>query len=279
VDQRRFSLVAAILALSVIVVFSFRACTSEKFALKREKPEKVKVKVEVEPKIKPEIKGRIAIVLDDFGYTKKNLEGLKKIGVPVTMAVLPDIAHTKAACDFARKNGFEVILHLPMEPEKRTSFMEEDTILGEMDDRKVGSVLNKSIDSVYPAVGASNHMGSRGTQDRRIMSIVLSDLKDKDMYFLDSRTTGRSVCEEVAGKTGISFAVRDVFIDNELDEAHIRQQMDKAARIALKKGTAVAIGHDRTVTVEALGKIVPDIREQGIEFVKLSEIVKVTSDE
>ena len=79
---------------------------------------------------------------------------------------------------------------------------------------------------------------------------------------------------KAAQKAGISFAGRDIFIDNRLDREYIREQLKKAEKIAHENGEAVAIGHDRVLTVQVLKEAVPEMKKNGIRFIFLSEIVK-----
>ncbi|MEA3489112.1 MAG: divergent polysaccharide deacetylase family protein [Candidatus Omnitrophota bacterium] len=215
----------------------------------------------------------VALVLDDFGYTRRNLEALRKIDVPVTLAVLPNVPYTHKVCAFAGKNGQEVILHLPMEPESGEAHLEQDTIRADMDDASVRRIIARDLDSVSSAKGASNHMGSKATKNRRLMKVVLGDLKERNMFFLDSLTTRESECGRVARELDIPYAKRDIFIDNELDPGHIRKQMEKLERLALANGKALAIGHDRAVTIEVLREVVPKMSEKGIRFVTLSDYI------
>ncbi|MDP8298930.1 MAG: divergent polysaccharide deacetylase family protein [Candidatus Tantalella remota] len=216
----------------------------------------------------------IALVLDDFGYTKKNLNAFAEVGVPMTLAVLPNLSHSKEVCSFAKKNGMEVILHLPMAPEKNTGSLEKDTVSDELDRKDVKRVMANAFRSVPGATGASNHMGSKATKDVRVMNWVIADIKERNLYFLDSLTTGESVCRQVALGKDVPYAVRDVFLDNELDSAHIEAQMKKLVRIAKKNGYAVGIGHDRAVTAKVLADIVPGIEKKGVRFVTLSELIR-----
>ncbi len=216
----------------------------------------------------------IAIVLDDFGYTGKNLNALKKAGVPMTLAVLPNLSFSREVCTFAEKNGMEVILHLPMEPEKVTGSLEKDTVSSEMSRSDVKRVMADAFRSVPGATGASNHMGSKATQDAQVMNWVMADIKGRKLFFLDSLTSGGSVCRQTAAGKNVPFAVRDVFLDNKQDSAHIEEQMEKLVRIARKNGYAVGIGHDRTVTVNILADIIPEIKKKGVRFVTLSELIR-----
>lgn len=237
-------------------------------------PEQEVAEVKVEEKIEEEIKAPlVALVLDDFGYSKKNLESLKEIGAPVTLAVLPNIPYSEEVCRFAEENDMEVILHLPMEPKDSTLALEKDTILVGNDDDAIKGSLKSSLTSVSSAKGVSNHMGSKATSDARVISVIFGYLKERDLYFLDSVTTNASVCEEVAREKDLAYVKRDIFIDHEKNIEYIKAQLAKVEKVAIRDGSCVAIGHDRGQTIEVLREVVPAMKEKGVKFVKLSEII------
>jgi polysaccharide deacetylase 2 family uncharacterized protein YibQ len=222
----------------------------------------------------------VALVLDDWGYTRKNLQILKDMETSFTIAVLPDAPHSKAVSSFAEKNGIEVILHLPMEPEKAEAQLEEETILAGMSSEDVKKILARDLETVSPAKGVSNHQGSKATKDERIMAIVLSEMKKKGLFFFDSLTTTGSVCERIAKKEGVLYAKRDLFLDEKADEEYIEGQMKKLERLARRQGYASAIGHERPQTLKVLREVIPEMKKRGIEFVALSVIVdKVNSEQ
>jgi len=220
--------------------------------------------------------GLFALVLDDLGYNRRNLDALKDIGIPLTVAVLPNAPYSGAVCSFAEENGLDVILHLPMEPEDRTVATEEHTISGDMPDEAVKENISAAFCSVYAAKGMSNHMGSKATGDCRLMAVVFDDLKRRRMFFLDSFTTGNSVCAETAQDAGIPYIRRDIFIDNVREKDSIKRQMEKAEKKAHADGSVVAIGHDRKMTIDVLRELVPGMKARGIRFVKLSELVALS---
>ncbi|MBF0217064.1 MAG: divergent polysaccharide deacetylase family protein [Candidatus Omnitrophica bacterium] len=226
------------------------------------------------PTIQEKGRGRLAVVLDDFGYNTTNLGVLSELGFPVTFAVLPDLPATVEACKRAAANGDEVILHMPMEPLSYSAALEKGTIMAGMESSKVRSLLAGALSSVYNAKGVSNHQGSKATSDKHVMKSVMVFLKEKGLFFLDSFTASGSVCPEIARQTGISFTQRDVFVDNEMDRASIMGKFREAADIAMRKGSAVAIGHDRSLTVRTLKEIGPELKAKGVKFVRLSELVR-----
>ena len=218
-------------------------------------------------------KGKIAIVLDDWGYNRKNLIFLKTIHAPLTLSILPHLPYTHVIAADAHTQGFEVILHLPMEPHEKLR-LEQDTILVSMDATAIRSIAAKDIDDIYYAKGVSNHMGSKATEDARVMSILFGELKKRHMYFLDSAVSSKSACADAATAANIPFAKRDIFLDNTEEPVYIKGQILKLAKKASLYKKAIGIGHDRKVTLEVLREAIPELERQGYKFVYLSELVR-----
>ncbi len=259
-----------LILIAVFIVVLAAVCFRSAYRPPADREEKAKVGI-VEEAVKAPA---IALVIDDMGYNKKNFKDIKDIDVPLTLAVLPNAPHSRAACSFADNNHLEVILHMPMEPENEEEKVEKDTIGSRMDHEEVRAAIDKAFQAVPSAKGMNNHMGSKATRDEDLMMVVMTELGKKDMFFLDSRTCRGTACMKAARKAGIPFAGRDIFIDNRLDGGYIREQLKRAEKIARENGEAVAIGHDRVLTVQVLKEAVPEMKKNGIRFVFLSEIVK-----
>ena len=133
--------------------------------------------------------------------------------------------------------------------------------------------LSEALSEIPEAVGINNHQGSKATSDKRVMAVVASVLKNKNKFFLDSRTSSKTVAENTMRSAGVPTARRHIFLDNDLDTEKILSQFDKLERIAEKKGLAIGIGHVKKSTLEVLQKKIPDLIEQGIEFKFLSQVV------
>ena len=229
---------------------------------------------------KVKIKARIAIVLDDWGYYSSTLPLLHEIRRPITIAILPNHTYSRQVAAYAQKNGYQTILHLPLES-RNNKGAEEDTLYCAMDENQMREQLERLIRIVPGISGVNNHQGSQATENARMMEIILTELNKEKLFFLDSLTTSGSVCSQVAKHVGIRFAKRDVFLDtppDRLDEdrlrAYIARQLDQLAGIAMKRGYAVGIGHDREVTLSVLKESMPLLEKEGIKFVFLSELVK-----
>lgn len=219
------------------------------------------------------IKGKIAIVLDDWGYNLNNLSRVSEIKQPLTLAILPNLNFSRKIAQDLHQRNFEIILHLPMEPKEKYN-LEQNTILISMNKSQVDLALSKDLSSIVYAKGVSNHMGSRATSDIKTMEIVFKELKKRGLYFLDSYVITQSVCQELALKIGLRFAKRDIFLDNDNDPAYIREQLYKLKLKANSKGYAIGIGHDRKNTLQVLKETLPEMEKEGYKFVLVSELAR-----
>ncbi|MCM8770629.1 MAG: divergent polysaccharide deacetylase family protein [Candidatus Omnitrophica bacterium] len=237
----------------------------------------VKLPVEMLPKFfpKPLIKGKIAIVLDDWGQNLNNFNLIKNIRQPLTLAILPNLVYSRRIALEAKIRNFEIILHLPMEPYPRPGLiLEKDTITTEMDDLTIKDILLKQLKRLPYIRGVNNHMGSKATADYRVMRIIFEELKKKNLYFLDSYVSANSICFKLTRGIKIRFARRDVFLDNEDNPDYIRAQLEKLKQLAQSRGYAIGIGHDRKITLEVLKEELPKLQKQGFKFVTVSELIK-----
>jgi polysaccharide deacetylase 2 family uncharacterized protein YibQ len=219
-----------------------------------------------------QIKGRIAIVVDDWGYNLNNVAALKQIRYPLTLAVLPNLGYSKEVSRQAHALGFEIILHLPMEPSEKRR-LENNTIMISMEENAIDKILSEDLDAILYAKGVSNHMGSGATKDVRTMTFLFKELKRKGLYFLDSYVSSDSICYDLSRQMRLGFAKRDVFIDNTLEPEYIKAQINKLKTKARFYGQAIGIGHDRRSTLQVLEEVMPQLEKEGYKFVYVSELV------
>jgi len=229
----------------------------------------VRPKKEIKPVV---IKGKIAIVIDDWGYNLNNLVVLEEIKYPLTLSVLPGLSYSLRVAESLYKSGFEIILHLPMEPYEKFR-LEANTIMTTMDEPTIRGIIAQDLLSVPHAKGVSNHMGSKATESLRTMNIIFGELKKRKLYFLDSLVSSDSLCFDLTRKMRLGFAKRDVFLDNQEDSAYIKNQIYKLKTRAKVYGEAIGIGHDREMTLKVLKEIMPQLEREGYKFVFVSELV------
>ncbi len=214
----------------------------------------------------------LAIVIDDLGQDVGAFTDLLEL--PVSLAIIPNLRFSSELSRLARQAGREVLLHLPMEPRDLKSHNPgKDALLVSMTELELTRALEKNISSLPYIDGINNHMGSRFTEDLAGMSIILREIKERDLFFLDSVTTGRSVGFKTAKELGLRAAKRNVFIDNTRDLDYILERLNEALKIAEKDGQAIAIGHPYPETIEALKKAIPIFKAKGVRFVMVSELV------
>ncbi|MBN1794417.1 MAG: divergent polysaccharide deacetylase family protein [Candidatus Omnitrophica bacterium] len=223
---------------------------------------------------------QVALVLDDFGYNTQNVERIFRLHAPVTFSILPNLPYSAEVAGRVAENGHECLLHLPLEPHADTPEtyeempLEDQTIHSRMGRAQILQITRRAIAGVPGALGVSNHMGSKATEDPYVMGVIFDVLKGRDMLFLDSLVTGSSICGQLAAEKGIRFAKRDVFLDAQQDRAFIEGKIDRLIQIAKEQGYAVGIGHDRTQTIEVLEDMIDEFKQHGIELVHISHLAQ-----
>lgn len=217
---------------------------------------------------------KVAIIVDDGGYGGPVAAKILGLNPALTVAVLP---YTPAAQETARKaaeGGFEVMLHVPMEPANMAG-----RLTTKMSRQEVAKKTDEELELVPQAVGVNNHIGSVFTADEGAITAFLENIKDRPLYFIDSRTTAKSKAYDVAKRFGIPTAMRDVFLDNEPDANYIIGQFNKLIDLAKERGTAIGICHFRSTTAPVLTQMLPQLDRNGIALVHVSELLKERAEQ
>lgn len=226
---------------------------------------------------KPEAQGspkRIVIIIDDIGHDLAPVRELLALKTPLTFAVLPDGARSAQAAAMIHKDGREVILHLPLEPLSETKANPGAMVIRtSMTDDEIRNRLERDTRNVPYARGANSHMGSLFTEHQEKMVVVMKALQEKELFFIDSRTSSRSRAGDAARQTGIPFAKRDLFIDGNRDDETLNRIL-RLAETADPNQPPVVIGHPYPGTIRTLQHILPLLRRQGIQVVSASEAVR-----
>ncbi|QNB46501.1 hypothetical protein BR63_09365 [Thermanaerosceptrum fracticalcis] len=223
-------------------------------------------------------KPKVAIIIDDLGHPyNKGVEEIMALHkYPLTLAVMPNMEKTVEHALRAEKNGFEVLIHMPMEPEYGNSnWLGPGAIKNKMSRQEITLNLRKALDQIPNAVGLNNHMGSLVTQKRELMLPVMEFLKENYLFYVDSRTSEKTVCRDIAGEVGVPYTERTLFLDNQYDYASIKREILKLGQLAQLNGYAIGIGHvgpQGLNTAKALADTLPLLEEQGIDLVFVSEL-------
>ena len=218
--------------------------------------------------------GRIALVLDDFGYRSKRLtEQFCAIPQSITLSVFPNLKTSLETMDLARQSGHEAMIHLPMEPHEDRNDLGDGMIMVSHSDDEIRTITRRAIQSMSGAVGVNNHMGSKATEDRRVMEVVLGEIRRAGLFFVDSRTSSRSIAYQVAGEMKVPRTKTTMFIDNEDVPEAIEERLLELAERAVHNGYAVGIGHGRSNTLYTLQRVLPRLEKRGFQFVSVSKLV------
>ncbi|HOT95707.1 MAG TPA: divergent polysaccharide deacetylase family protein [bacterium] len=218
------------------------------------------------------VSGRMAIIVDDFGYANNDL--VKKFlfyPKPLTIAILPGQKATSLVARDARLANREMLVHMPMEPRDAKWSDEGYTLLAGQDAGTVRLRVRAALAQLPAALGINNHEGSKVTPDRAMMRTVMAELKRQNKIFIDSRTSPQSVALEAAREAGVRAAANQYFLDAEDDEDFIEAQLNKAAAVAAKQGQVIVICHMRKRTYRVLERMIPALEQQGIRFVYITE--------
>lgn len=215
----------------------------------------------------------VAIVIDDIGYQPKALNTLLSLSHPITFAVLPEAPYSQNALQKLKRAHKEIIVHMPMQGS--TTRAQEKTVLNtRMDKGTFMKALRNQLNQLDGVMGINNHQGSVLTKSAKHMAWLMSELKTIDgFYFLDSRTSGKSMAYTTAQAFGIPTLKRDVFLDHERNDAFINKQFSLLIRIAKKHGSAIGIGHPHPETIRVLKQRLPELKAHGITVVSASALI------
>ena len=217
---------------------------------------------------------KVAIVIDDMGVDHARSMQAIELPAAVTLSYLPYAHRLEEQVSAARQKGHEVIVHLPMQPERKSANPGPDYLGVEMPPDEIRRRLEKNLAAFSGYDGVNNHMGSKFSQDKEGLTVVMDELKKRGLYFLDSRTSGRSVAEAVARARGLLTASRDVFIDDEDSYAFTEGALEKIEKLARRRGVVIAIGHPRDITLKKLKPWVQGLEKKGIELIPLRQAIQ-----
>jgi polysaccharide deacetylase 2 family uncharacterized protein YibQ len=230
------------------------------------------------PKTKPEVLSKlpqVAIIIDDIGYDENIAQKFLDLDAVLTFSILPHSTHDKRIAKIAHSKGFDVMLHLPMEPNEYPLINPgPGVLLTSMSPNQLINQLNEDLDSVPFIDGVNNHMGSKMTTIAPQLNQIFSILKKRGLFFIDSRTTVDTLCGPSAKLLQVPFAQKDVFIDHIPEPDFVRKTIHRLIKIAENHGEAVGIAHPHAVTYEVLREMLPELKEKTI-LVRASDIVHI----
>ncbi|MBD0381653.1 divergent polysaccharide deacetylase family protein [Paenibacillus sedimenti] len=221
---------------------------------------------------------QVAIVIDDFGNNMDGTAEMLSLPIPLTVAVMPFLPSTKKDAQLAHEKGYEVLLHLPMEPQRgKKSWLGPGAITTDLSNDEIRKRVLAAIADVPYAIGINNHMGSKATADERVMKIIVEVCKDKGLMILDSRTSHKSLIGKLAEQMEVPYTENLLFFDDLYTYNHISKQMVKFKKLIHDKETSIAIGHvgpPGKKTAQVIKEAIPSIQKEAT-FVSISKTMKI----
>ena len=214
----------------------------------------------------------ITLIIDDVGNNPD--AGLAALELPgnLVYSILPETPYATVLAEIAHEKGKQVMLHLPMESEHHKNLGPNGLLLA-MTETDYKATVEHAVQSVPYAVGMNNHMGSLLTQHQQPMQWLMDVLLEKQLFFIDSRTTGKTVAQQTAVEMGVKTFRRDVFLDNSRNEQDILQQFDRLVRLAKVRGHATGIAHPYPETIAVLQQQLPELESRGVKLVFASDML------
>ncbi|AIB46512.1 divergent polysaccharide deacetylase family protein [Haemophilus influenzae] len=194
---------------------------------------------------------KLAIVIDDVGYHSKEDAAIFAMPREISVAIIPAAPYARARNQEAKSQGRDILIHMPMQPVSAVKIEDGGLHLG-MSAAQVNDRVNTAKNIVHDAIGMNNHMGSAATADPQLMTYLMTALQEKHLFFLDSRTIGKSVAGKIAKEQGVRSLDRHIFLDDSNEFADVQRQFKAAIHYARKHGSAIAIGHPRQNTIAVL---------------------------
>jgi len=217
----------------------------------------------------------LSLVIDDLGYSLKNGKAAIDLAGDHTYAILPGAIYSQKLARLAHERNKEVILHLPMQSISSKASHEPNALNEAMDEDQLTSNVHSLLAQIPFISGVNNHMGSHLTEFDFFMRPVMDSIRgyNPGLYFLDSRTSPRSVAYTQAVDAGLRSITRDVFLDNEANAESIRLQYKIWLTRARERGSAIAISHPYASTIEVLNRHLPGASDE-FRFMRVSKLIE-----
>ena len=217
---------------------------------------------------------QLIFVFDDGGQNLNHLKPFLELPFPITIAVLPRLAHSAESAKRIRASGKELMLHQPMQAVNNNVNPGPGAIKPEMSEGEIISTLFYNINEIGPIAGFNNHEGSAITADAEKMEVVMRIAAENGIFFLDSRTNKDTQVPYVAKEMGYSYYERNgYFLDNEKTKENALKELRRNLDIANKTGSVIMIGHiwSADFLPEFLMEVYPELKEKGYTFTTVTK--------
>ncbi|MDD5407972.1 MAG: divergent polysaccharide deacetylase family protein [Candidatus Cloacimonas acidaminovorans] len=219
----------------------------------------------------------VVIIIDDFGQNAGQLlDDFSVLPKEIAFSILPDLPYTQTVARLAEKTNHETLIHIPMQALDHQANPGKRYIRTGMDKYAISDLLQDFYAQIPNAVAANNHMGSEVTSDLATMNIILEELDNLGLYFLDSATTNKSAAFTAGKNLGVKIAKRDIFLDvPDNSDATIINKIEGLAKYKGRNEPVVIITHcHNRDKLNALQKFLKQIDNMGIELISVSQLFR-----
>jgi polysaccharide deacetylase 2 family uncharacterized protein YibQ len=214
-----------------------------------------------------------SIIIDDVGNNLGYGRDVINLPATLTIAILPQTTYAKDLARLAAKNNKEVMLHLPMQSVEHHEHS-PGTLDLHMTRNEFRKQLHMNLNSIPYVRGVNNHMGSLLTRHPGHMTWLMDELSRRGgLYFIDSKTTSKSIADKIAVEYKIPNLSRDFFLDPDHEKNTLRKQFDLFIQKVNKRGYALAIAHPYPDTIKFLKAHLSELKEHGITLIPVSKLV------
>ena len=221
-------------------------------------------------------RGKICLIIDDFGYSENNLT-IDFLNLPkdFTISIIPGRKYSEDIAHMAVKYGFETIIHMPMESYNWNKVNEKKFMLtSELNYDEIDQIVKNAILEIPDAKGMNNHQGSKATEDSELMKNLARVLKKHNIYFVDSYTTKNTKAFITMRQMGVKSEIRQIFLDHIDNPDSIKKRLYELVKLSENMDVAIGIGHVKESTYNILFEEIPKIKKQGYQFLTTSKIVQ-----
>jgi polysaccharide deacetylase 2 family uncharacterized protein YibQ len=221
----------------------------------------------------PEKRPKLALVFDDFGYERGGIpREVIDLDIPMTITILPTLRYSQDILAMAKRKQRCVLLHLPMESEKKEKSDVDEVTVG-MSGQEIANLVRTDLESLPGVDGVSNHEGSLATADMRVMKAVMNELTGRNLLYFDSLTSPKSVAYNAAVQTGLRAVQNNLFLDDNTEHSDdVAKRLHELVELAKKNGVAIGIGHPHPWTFEAIRDNLDYLKDAGVELVTVCDL-------
>jgi hypothetical protein len=226
----------------------------------------------LQPPIKPGAP-RIAILVGGMGLNAPATdEAIRRLPAGVSLAFAPYGDQLERQTAAARDAGHEILLQTPMEPFD-TADSPGPHVLPANDGARALDDLRWQMGRFVGYFGLVNFLGGKFTADRAATEVLMRELADRGLDFVDDGSSPQSIAGEVAGANGVGFAKADLRIDASKSPEAIDAALFRLESLARQQGVAIGFAAGLPEANERIARFASDLARRGVALVPVSAVL------